>query len=96
MNGYLALSFVLIVGTFIPYLTVTFALQNTQSSSVAIYSYLQPLIATVLSSIIVGETVSSKIILSAIIIISGVSFVTFAGIFKFKKVINKVFNQFSK
>lgn len=95
INGYFALSLVLIVGTFIPYLTVTFALQNTQSSSVAVYSYLQPLIATILSSLIVGELISSKIIISATIIISGVSFVTFAGIFKFNKITTKLFNKFS-
>ncbi|MDF1611145.1 DMT family transporter [Stygiobacter electus] len=93
INGYISLSLVLIVGTFIPYITVTFALQNTQSSSVAIYSYLQPLIATVLSSLIIGEKVSIKIIISAAIIISGVSFVTFAGIIKFNKTFSKLFNQ---
>lgn len=91
INGYLALILVLVVGTFIPYLTVTFALKNTQSTSVAIYSYLQPLIATSLSAVIVGESITAKIIFSAVIIISGVSFVTFAELIKFNKIINKLF-----
>ncbi len=90
LNGYLALAMVLVAGTFIPYLVVTFALQNTQSSSVAIYSYLQPVIATSLSSIIVGEPITLKLIISAIIIIMGVSFVTFAGIFQFNKIWGRI------
>lgn len=85
-NGYLALMMVLIFGTVVPYSVVTFALRKTQSSSVAIYSYLQPLIASLLSALVVGETITLKIIISALIIILGVSFVTFAGIFRFNKI----------
>lgn len=89
-EGYFSLSMVLIIGTFIPYFVVTFALQNTQSTSVAIYSYLQPLIATVLSTLIVGEVLTGKLLISALIIISGVTFVTFAGIFRFNKLLLKI------
>lgn len=92
-NGYFALCLVLIVGTFIPYLVVTFALQNTQSSSVAVYSYLQPLIATILSSLIVNEQITLKLLFSALIIIVGVSFVTFTEVFKFNKVKNKLIKK---
>lgn len=89
-EGYFALIMVLIAGTFIPYLVVTFALQNTQSSSVAIYSYLQPVIATSLSAMILGEPITLKLLISAIIIIMGVSFVTFAGIVQFNKIVKRI------
>ncbi len=89
-NGYAALLMVLIFGTVVPYAVVTFALRKTQSSSVAIYSYLQPLIASVLSALVVGETITVKIIISAFIIILGVSFVTFAGIFRFNKILSRI------
>jgi len=92
-SGYLSLLLVLIVGTFIPYLVVTFALQNTQSSSVAVYSYLQPLIATILSSLIVGEHITLRLLISALIILIGVSFVTFAEVFKFNKVMKKLIRE---
>jgi drug/metabolite transporter (DMT)-like permease len=92
-SGYLSLLLVLIVGTFIPYLVVTFALQNTQSSSVAVYSYLQPLIATILSSLIVGEHITLRLLISALIILVGVSFVTFAEVFKFNKVMKKLIRE---
>lgn len=90
LNGYLALLMVLVSGTFIPYLTVTFALQNTQSTSVAIYSYLQPIIATLLSIMIVGEPLTLKLVIAAAIIIFGVSIVTFAGIFRFNKILDRI------
>ena len=90
LEGYLSLLMVLVGGTFIPYLVVTFALQNTQSTSVAIYSYLQPIIATLLSVLIVGEPLTLKLVISAAIIIFGVSIVTFAGIFKFNKVFKRI------
>lgn len=88
-EGYFALLMVLVAGTFIPYFVVTFALQNTTSSSVAIYSYLQPVIATSLSAIIVGEEITLKLIISSLIIIMGVSFVTFAGIMRFSRFIKR-------
>lgn len=90
LEGYLALLMVLVGGTFIPYLVVTFALQNTQSTSVAIYSYLQPIIATLLSVLVVGELLTLKLFFSAVIIILGVSIVTFAEIFKFNKVLARI------
>ncbi len=90
LSGYLSLLMVLVGGTFIPYLVVTFALQNTQSTSVAIYSYLQPIIATLLSTLIVGEPITLKLVISAAIIIFGVSIVTFAGIFRFNKIFMRI------
>ncbi len=90
LHGYLSLLMVLVGGTFIPYLTVTFALQNTNSTSVAIYSYLQPIIATILSVIIVGEPLTIKLVIAAAIIIIGVSIVTFSGIFRFNKIITRI------
>ncbi|MEW6652182.1 MAG: EamA family transporter, partial [Bacteroidota bacterium] len=90
LDGYLALLMVLVAGTFIPYIVVTFALQNTQSTSVAIYSYLQPIIATLLSIIILGETITLKLLTASAIIILGVSIVTFYEIFRFNKIINRI------
>jgi len=90
LDGYLSLLMVLVGGTFIPYLTVTFALQNTQSTSVAIYSYLQPIIATILSILILGEPLTVKLVIAALIIVLGVSTVTFAGIFRFNKIVARV------
>jgi drug/metabolite transporter (DMT)-like permease len=87
LEGYFSLLMVLVGGTYIPYLVVTFALRNTQSTSVAIYSYLQPIIATLLSIMIVGEPLTLKLVIAAAIIIFGVSIVTFSGIFRFNKML---------
>lgn len=90
IEGYLSLLMVLVGGTYIPYLTVTFALQNTQSTSVAIYSYLQPIIATLLSVLIVGEPLTFKLVIAAAIIIFGVSIVTFYEIIRFNRILSRI------
>jgi drug/metabolite transporter (DMT)-like permease len=74
--NYFPLLMVLILGTFVPYLTNTLALKHTHSSVVAVYIYIQPLLGTFLSAILIGEVISFKIIVSGLLILSGVSLAT--------------------
>jgi drug/metabolite transporter (DMT)-like permease len=48
-------------------------------STVAAYIYLQPLIAFVLAPIVLGERVSSRVIIASLLVFAGVAVVTSRG-----------------
>lgn len=71
---------VLTVGTLFPYLLNSLALKHAPSSLVAIYVYLQPVITAALAVIMLGEVITFTMIISAILIITGVTIVRFPNI----------------
>lgn len=82
-ESYFPLVMVLTVGTLFPYLLNSLALKHAPSSFVAIYVYLQPVLAAIMAGILLGETLTLKMILSAIMIIAGVTIVRFPKILLF-------------
>ncbi len=67
------LSGVVLFCTVIPYLLNSWALARTQASRVAFYVFLQPLISTVLAIAVLGETLTAKIVLAALLIFAGLA-----------------------
>jgi drug/metabolite transporter (DMT)-like permease len=82
-ESYFPLFMVLTVGTLFPYLFNSLALKHAPSSFVAIYVYLQPVFAAVLAAIILGEIITFKMVISALLIILGVTIVRFPKILLF-------------
>lgn len=66
------LVFILLVPTLTTYLLNAWALRRAPSSTVAVYIYLQPVIASSLAIAILGETIDARAIGSAALIFAGV------------------------
>lgn len=64
---------VVVFCTVIPYLLNSWALARTHASRVAFYVFLQPLISTVLAIAILGEALTTKSVLAALLIFAGLA-----------------------
>jgi drug/metabolite transporter (DMT)-like permease len=69
---------IIVFCTFLPYLLNTMALRHSSSSLVAIYTYLQPLLGTLLAVIWLGERLDVRFFLAAACIFSGIAMVSLA------------------
>lgn len=69
------LAFALIVGTFLPYLLVSFALKLLRPTTVSMYNYIQPIITSTLAICIGQDVFTWSKPLSALLIFVGVYFV---------------------
>jgi drug/metabolite transporter (DMT)-like permease len=67
---------IIIFCTFLPYLLNTMALRHSSSSLVAIYTYLQPLLGTLLAVIWLRERLDARFFLAATCIFSGIAMVS--------------------
>jgi drug/metabolite transporter (DMT)-like permease len=74
--AWLSLGYVIILNTFIAYILITLAMQVVSASAVSYYSYFQPVVATVSSMVLVGEMITWPKILAALLIFTGVFFVS--------------------
>jgi drug/metabolite transporter (DMT)-like permease len=71
-RGWLALVLVILGPTIAAYLLNAWALRHAESSMVAAYTYVQPVLATVLGVIVFGEQLRGIVILAAAMIFAGV------------------------
>ena len=76
MNSIFALAFVVIATTFFAYLLNTYALKELSSSTVSMYIYFQPFLATLIAIYLGKDFISPIKIVSAICIILGVFLVS--------------------
>lgn len=89
--GYQPLAVIVLFGTFFPYLINKLILQKTESSVVAIYTYVQPVVGSLLAVVFLEETLSAKIVIATFFIFVGVTLVSFhryislPNLFQFKK-----------
>ncbi len=73
---WLGVAYVLLLVTVGTYLLNTIALNSLRASTVSIYLYLQPLVASILSLMLGKETFSLSMALSAVLIFAGVYLVS--------------------
>ncbi|HEU4888562.1 MAG TPA: EamA family transporter [Thermoanaerobaculia bacterium] len=71
-GGWLALAVVIAGPTISAYLLQAWALRHADSSLVASYTYVQPVLATILGAIFFAETIHPIVIVAAVLIFSGV------------------------
>lgn len=72
---------IVVFGTFIPYMVNKQILQRTYSSIVAIYTYIQPLLGSLLAMLILDERFTFRLLLSSLLILVGVTIVSFHKVF---------------
>lgn len=71
-----AICFVLIGATFIPYLLIPMSLRRIRPTTVSMYNYVQPIIASLIAVIVGQDTFSLQKVLSATLVFVGVYLVT--------------------
>jgi drug/metabolite transporter (DMT)-like permease len=71
-KGWIALAMVIIGPTVTAYLLQAWALRHADSSVVAAYTYIQPVLASLLGAIILGDHVRPIVAVAAVMIIGGV------------------------
>jgi drug/metabolite transporter (DMT)-like permease len=71
-GAWLALALVIAGPTIVAYLLQAWALRHADSSLVASYTYVQPVLATFLGAIFFGETMHPLVIVAALVIFAGV------------------------
>ncbi len=78
-STWLCVGFIVICTTFFAYLLNILALREVHSSVVGAYIYLQPVVATIISISLGKDQITVEKVISAVLIFSGVYFVSFAG-----------------
>ena len=76
LGVWLAIAYVIVLPTAGAYFLNAWALARVPPSTVAVYIYLQPLIAFVLAPIVLGEAIGPRAIISSLLIFAGVLVVT--------------------
>jgi drug/metabolite transporter (DMT)-like permease len=69
--AWISLAGVILLCTVIPYLLNAWALARVHASHVAFYVFLQPFVATVLAILVLGEALTGRTILAALLIFAG-------------------------
>jgi len=72
-RAWLALAVVTVGPTVIAYLLQAWALRHADSSAVAAYTYVQPVLATILGAMFLGERIRTIVVVAAIMIFAGVA-----------------------
>jgi drug/metabolite transporter (DMT)-like permease len=71
-RGWLTLVIVILGPTTAAYLLNAWALRHAESSFVAIYTYVQPVLASALGAMFLGETIRGIVVIAALLIFAGV------------------------
>lgn len=72
LNGWLGIGFVVFFATYIGYLLISFGLRRLSPTIVSTYTYLNPVIAAYLATIIGQDQINIHMVLSAVLIFTGV------------------------
>ena len=77
--AWLAVAYIILVPTVGAYYLNSWAITRVPPSIVAIYIYLQPLLAFGLAPLVLGETLSTRTLVACVLIFAGVAVVTIRG-----------------
>lgn len=69
----LALGYLIVVGSWVAFTAYVWVLQNAPISKVATYAYVNPVIALGLGSVLLGEHLTSTMVLAAVVIVASVA-----------------------
>ncbi|HEY7983742.1 MAG TPA: EamA family transporter, partial [Ktedonobacterales bacterium] len=75
-RSWLALAYLIVFGSLIGFTSYTWLLRNTPASVAATYAYVNPLVAVFLGWALNGEALTTRTLLAALVIISGVVIIT--------------------
>ena len=75
-SAWWAIVYIVLLPTVLVYYLNAWALTKVAPTIVAVYIYLQPLVAFGLAPVVLGETLNSRTLLSCVLIFAGVAVVT--------------------
>ncbi len=76
LNAWLGIAFVVIGATYLGYLLISFGLRRLSPTIVSVYIYMQPVIAAYIATMIGQDHITIVMVLSALLIFTGVFFVS--------------------
>jgi drug/metabolite transporter (DMT)-like permease len=79
VSVWLFVIYIVLIATVVCYYLNSWALARVPPSTVAVYIYLQPLIAFTLAPLLLGEVVSSRVVVASALVFAGVAVVTSRG-----------------
>jgi drug/metabolite transporter (DMT)-like permease len=79
VQSWLALLYLIVFGSLIAFSAYVWLLKVSKPSHIATYAYVNPVIALFLGRIVLGETLSSRTLVAAAIILTGVVIITLPG-----------------
>ena len=85
LNGWLGIAFVLVFATYLGYMLISFGLRRLSPTIVSTYTYINPVVAALIATIIGQDRINHTMIISTILIFVGVFVVSWH-----KKVDNRV------
>jgi drug/metabolite transporter (DMT)-like permease len=74
-EGWVALAYLVLIGSILGYTAYIFALDNAPLSVVGTYAYVNPIVAVVLGALILAEPVTSVVIGGGLLVVGGVALV---------------------
>jgi drug/metabolite transporter (DMT)-like permease len=77
-KGLGSMAYLIFIGSILGYSSYIYILQKWPASKAGTYAYINPVVGVFLGAVILGEPVSSKVFLSAIIILGGIFLVQFS------------------
>ena len=80
LNGWLGIGFVVLFATYLGYLLISFGLRRLSPTIVSTYTYLNPVIAAYLATIMGQDHIDINMVLSAVLIFTGVFVVSWQKI----------------
>jgi len=66
-----AMAYLAIAGSLVAYSAYIYAIQHLRLSLVSLYAYINPVIAVALGTVLLGEPLSSRILLAALLVLAG-------------------------
>ncbi len=76
LNEWMGVGYVVVLNTFLAYLLINFALKTVEASMVSFYTYLQPVVASIMSVSLGAEIITIPKIIAALLIFGGVFLVS--------------------
>ena len=71
-----AVAYLIIAGSIIGYSTFAWLMRHSTPARVATYAYVNPLVAVILGWLILGEPVTSRVLLAAVLVVAAVVLIT--------------------
>jgi drug/metabolite transporter (DMT)-like permease len=77
-RSWVAFAYLVLVGSGIAYTTYVWMLRVAPLTKIATYAYVNPIVAFVLSAIVLGEEISARTVVAAVVIVASVAIIVTA------------------
>ena len=72
LQTWLSICYLVVMGSILAYVAFIYTMKHLEASIAALYAYINPIVAILIGSVIVNETITAEIIIGSIITLIGV------------------------